>query len=290
MTCSNGSDDAVETPLAETGRPSVRTVEQAYERALQLGNASVGQLHWRRSRFVRGLSLIEELQHNGVGLKNARVVDLGAAHGGDCCALLTAGARPTAVDFRNHGYDVLKRELRRVNANLNVVLANSAVPLPFQAESFDVVLAINLIEHLPNRAAFFAELWRILAPGGVVFLTTPAAWKSIGADPFYGSAVTGILPMPVRRIVAEKLLRRRYPFPLFGKTCYSSRSILVPATQAGFEATACKYQDSPLGRSARRWPVSRLWMALIHRFAFDFVILRKPPRAHGRSRLLRTSC
>src|SRR5579862_1787495 len=45
--------------------------------------------------------------------------------------------------------------------------------LPYPAESFDVVLLVEVIEHLENHRAAIGELARILKPGGILVLTTP---------------------------------------------------------------------------------------------------------------------
>lgn len=46
-------------------------------------------------------------------------------------------------------------------------------PLPYADASFDVVLLVEVIEHLENHRAALSELARILKPGGVFILTTP---------------------------------------------------------------------------------------------------------------------
>ncbi len=45
--------------------------------------------------------------------------------------------------------------------------------LPYDDASFDVVLLIEVIEHLSDHQAALGELARILKPGGVCILTTP---------------------------------------------------------------------------------------------------------------------
>jgi len=45
--------------------------------------------------------------------------------------------------------------------------------LPYAAETFDVVLLVEVIEHLENHRAALSELARVLKPGGILILTTP---------------------------------------------------------------------------------------------------------------------
>lgn len=46
--------------------------------------------------------------------------------------------------------------------------------LPFAADSFDVVTAMDIIEHIDNDKAASAEIFRVLRPGGRLFVTVPA--------------------------------------------------------------------------------------------------------------------
>ena len=46
-------------------------------------------------------------------------------------------------------------------------------PLPFAGGSFDSVICIDAINHLPDRQAVLAEWARVLAPGGILVFTDP---------------------------------------------------------------------------------------------------------------------
>jgi SAM-dependent methyltransferase len=48
-------------------------------------------------------------------------------------------------------------------------------PLPYAGGRFDLVVSMDVIEHLPEAALlpWVNELHRVLAPGGLLFLTTP---------------------------------------------------------------------------------------------------------------------
>jgi SAM-dependent methyltransferase len=65
--------------------------------------------------------------------------------------------------------------------------------LAYPSESFDVVLAAEIIEHIVDTQAFVAEIQRVLVPGGAAFFSTPnILWWKYRLD----------------------LLRGRYPDPL----------------------------------------------------------------------------
>ena len=56
---------------------------------------------------------------------------------------------------------------------------NHAPKLPFEADYFEVVTLLAVVEHLnpDSLALLFQEACRVLKPGGMVVLTTPAAWS-----------------------------------------------------------------------------------------------------------------
>jgi 2-polyprenyl-3-methyl-5-hydroxy-6-metoxy-1,4-benzoquinol methylase len=52
-------------------------------------------------------------------------------------------------------------------------------PLPFADGQFDIVVSMDVIEHVPEPEAWLRDATRVLRPGGVMFLTTPnyASWS-----------------------------------------------------------------------------------------------------------------
>jgi ubiquinone/menaquinone biosynthesis C-methylase UbiE len=47
-------------------------------------------------------------------------------------------------------------------------------PLPFKDNSFDVVWASEVIEHVADTARWLSEVRRVLAPSGRLLVTTPS--------------------------------------------------------------------------------------------------------------------
>jgi 2-polyprenyl-3-methyl-5-hydroxy-6-metoxy-1,4-benzoquinol methylase len=48
--------------------------------------------------------------------------------------------------------------------------------MPLADRSVDVVLAADVIEHVPDGALLAAECWRVLRPGGTVIISTVNRW------------------------------------------------------------------------------------------------------------------
>lgn len=93
-----------------------------------------------------------------------RALDLGAGQGALSEALKLRGFEVTAADintaqFRASGVMCAKLDLNR--------------PLPFAGGGFDLVLAVEILEHLESPRAFLREIFRVLRPGGLAVVSTP---------------------------------------------------------------------------------------------------------------------
>jgi 2-polyprenyl-3-methyl-5-hydroxy-6-metoxy-1,4-benzoquinol methylase len=72
------------------------------------------------------------------------------------------------------------------------VYAGTLEKAAFRSESFDVVTLMDVIEHVPEPIALINEIFRVLRPGGVLFIVTPNfssffVW-------LYGSSAYGVWP------------------------------------------------------------------------------------------------
>jgi SAM-dependent methyltransferase len=98
-----------------------------------------------------------------------RVLDLGSGAGTDSLV----AAQMVGDDGSVTGIDMTTAMLAKARAaaaemgvaNLEFVEAE-AERLPFPDESFDVVISNGVIDLIPDKDAVFAELYRVLTPGG----------------------------------------------------------------------------------------------------------------------------
>lgn len=104
------------------------------------------------------------LQKSGA---QGRLLEFGAGVGAFPKRLLAEGYRGqiTCADILPKPTDV-PPELRWITADLNQ-------PLEAPDNSFDVIVSIEVIEHLENPRAVFREFARLLVPGGILIVTTP---------------------------------------------------------------------------------------------------------------------
>lgn len=95
---------------------------------------------------------------------SGRVLNLGAGRGGISWLLHQAGYEVTSLDL--HPEHFMAEGLTCGFADLNQ-------SLPFSDGGFDVVLAVEVVEHLENPWHFMREAIRVLRGDGVLIMTTP---------------------------------------------------------------------------------------------------------------------
>ena len=101
--------------------------------------------------------------------RGERVLDLGCGAGTDTLV----AAQMVGVEGRVTGLDMTQEMLEKARSAAaemgagNVELVESeAERLPFADEGFDVVISNGVIDLIPDKDAVFAELYRVLVPGG----------------------------------------------------------------------------------------------------------------------------
>jgi len=123
---------------------------------------------WIFPRLIRWL----EAEH----VRN--VLDLGCGNGAFTGALAEAGYDVVGVDMSESGIAVARRACPTVR------LIQSDLDTPFPREllnSFDAVLAVEVVEHLLLPRQVFQRAREALRPGGAFFVTTPyhSYWKNL---------------------------------------------------------------------------------------------------------------
>ncbi|HEX6042494.1 class I SAM-dependent methyltransferase [Longimicrobium sp.] len=98
----------------------------------------------------------------------AHVLDAGCGDGWYAQQLMARGARVTAVDASAR---MVEHARRRLGPDADVRVADLAQPLDFADATFDGIVSALALEHVRDWDAAFAELRRILRPGGWILFS-----------------------------------------------------------------------------------------------------------------------
>ncbi|MEO1573807.1 MAG: methyltransferase domain-containing protein [Pseudomonadota bacterium] len=108
-----------------------------------------------------------------------RILDCGVGTGAVATAAVRALKGPyqlSAVDISPQMVATARQRFARAGISAWVTEA-SVMALPFADNSFDVVTAAHVLEHLPEPVAALAEMRRVLRPGGwIVTCLTRESW------------------------------------------------------------------------------------------------------------------
>ncbi len=97
-----------------------------------------------------------------------RVLDYGCGYGNFLQRLADRSTSRTGVDI-----DEEKVKIASSVDGIRAQIAPPSAALPYEDESFDTVIIMEVIEHVADEPTVMAELSRVLAPGGFLLLTTP---------------------------------------------------------------------------------------------------------------------
>jgi ubiquinone/menaquinone biosynthesis C-methylase UbiE len=138
--------------------------------------------------------------------RTLRVLDVGAGNGGVSIGFKSAASSVVhALDIIPN--TVLRAVQRRTGTTITQTVG-SAHDLPYRSESFDVVLCLETLEHIPNPPAMGREIMRVLRPGGICMVMTPARVRFIfRRDPHYNVWGLLLLPDNAQRFVVTRLLK-----------------------------------------------------------------------------------
>lgn len=149
--------------------PEVNSIKRGLP-AKDMEGFMINRIHALDSRFYPQHSnywdaqIFREAILNHIG-KDSLVLDLGAGSG----FLEQMNFRGAA--WRICGLDPSASVLG--NPHLDEAKVGSGESIPWPDETFDVVFACNVLEHLSNPEAVFSEIFRVLKPGGVFLAKTP---------------------------------------------------------------------------------------------------------------------
>lgn len=264
----------------------VATLQRGYHAFLSTLSLRPATEKWVGSLFRRGLQLADEIEALFGPLAGKRVLEIGSAYAGDLIALHARGAECIATDKFDFNYADFHRRMPGLSPpGFHIVRCDAFKPWPIEDASVDVVLAMELVEMVEDLDAFFAEIARVLRPGGCALLNTGVALKSIRRDPIYGLPIIAALPNPLRRWIAERVFGRGTDFRLSNHNFNSAGKFARHARPVGYDVLPIKLRGSPLMARLARLPFGCLAQWLLRWYAFDFVfIVRKQDVARLRER------
>ena len=117
--------------------------------------------------------------YSGLPLQNFSCLDLGCSNGLITLEIASLFGHVVGLDYDGQAVRMTPVEKRQEF----LFIHGDAMCLPFPDQSFEAVICSQVYEHVPSDLRLFAEIERILKPGGVVFFSGPN--KVFPVEPHY---------------------------------------------------------------------------------------------------------
>jgi len=104
-------------------------------------------------------------------VEGKRVLDFGCGPGYGSHFIAASADSVVGVDVSPESLEYAARTFPRDNLSFEVI--DTSCVLPFEDDSFDVVMSFQVFEHVEFPERYLREARRVLRPGGVLLLVTP---------------------------------------------------------------------------------------------------------------------
>ena len=233
-------------------------MQQLYDRydAKQFATLTPDIGSFDHPRFVQICRLVGESE---------KILDVGSGFGEFSRKLAKRGKKVVAWDISNRTIEMCK------SAGIEAYQINIETDPFIDCGTFDVILMLEIFEHLIDPLVALAKLKDLLNPRGLLVLSTPnAAYIKWRLQLLFG----GLPDFGEDRILSDR------PYNLLHKTPVTYDALRQVLATAGFEITSVEAEDygvsvgwsKPGLRHIREW-LRKNWLSL---FAGSFVVSARP--------------
>jgi cyclopropane fatty-acyl-phospholipid synthase-like methyltransferase len=204
------------------------------------GRKQVRRLTYGDDLGQSGWLTVDELERFSEWLQlgaGSRLLDVGCGSGGPALRLAeTVGASVLGVDLLVEGIATATQlaQERGLDDRASFARLDAGGRLPFDEASFDAILSIDAMCHLPNRLDILREWHRVTSPGGRILFTDP-------------TIVTGLVTD------AEIATRSALGVYVFSVASANEQLLL----EAGFGLLSCEDLTENMASMAGRWRDAR---------------------------------
>jgi ubiquinone/menaquinone biosynthesis C-methylase UbiE len=167
-----------------------------------------GWMTWRRDReqWIEHKVNAEHYQHGYIQLLDRYteatpgplLLDLGCGLGGFSTAAARRGAHVVPLDPNPEHLVITRLRLARYGICSSPLCQSTGEVLPFADRAFDIVTAFQVLEHVIDPDQVLTEMFRVLRPGGVAFVTYLR--RRMLVEPHYQLPLLTWMPLPLARL------------------------------------------------------------------------------------------
>jgi len=103
-----------------------------------------------------------------VDWRDKKVLEIGLGQGAESEQLIRRGARWSGLDLTQESVDRVGARLSTRDLKHDALKQGSALEIPYEDNSFDLVFSHGVLHHIPDIRTAQAEIHRVLRPGGTL--------------------------------------------------------------------------------------------------------------------------
>lgn len=218
------------------------------------GYAAQARARYELEPFIPGFAGFTEA-------RGLRVLEVGVGLGADHQRFAEAGAELDGIDLTPRAIEHTRRRMQAFGLSSRLAVGD-AEALPFADATFDLVYSWGVLHHTPDTPRAFAEVLRVLKPGGTARIMIYHTWSMVGLMLWTRYALLRLRPWMSMREIYDRYLESP------GTKAYTPEEAL--GLMAGFEdvrirtvlthgdlleSRAGQRHEGPILEMARRiWP------------------------------------
>jgi len=189
-------------------------------------NKTLNQAYFQQGNFVTDKMYQDTVADilnlcNFTNLSGVKVLDVGSGYGKYSFAIAKKVNKVVGIEPFKDAFDVSVTENKYENVEFNYgLIENFDTP-----ETFDLVLSLTTIEHMPDAQKSFEKMFRLLKKGGYMYITAPNKLWPIECH--YGLPFLSYLPLNLANIYL-KLFNKgtSYEDSSYSKTYHQMKKFL----------------------------------------------------------------
>lgn len=204
------------------------------------------------SRVMKARKIVELLGRDRFTRASA-ILEIGCGSGVISSTLAQLGSPGLEV----HAVDVVDSRVTKKGYEFHLV---EGTRLPFEADSFDIVISNHVIEHVGDRSAqldHLLEISKVMKHGACVYLAVPNKWRIV--EPHYRLPFLSWLPIPLADAYMRATANGQYydcaplsaeeASTLFAEAGFTCRDLTFEAIRATLDI---EHSQTKSGRLAAR--------------------------------------
>ncbi len=176
---------------------------RGYQHEFSKNDAAMFETALRQKKAQTMVAVLKDMVGNG--LDQMSLLNVGGSAGIIDAYLAQSFKQVVGVDIDEYAISYAQQNFNEPNLRFDL---GDAMNLPYDNETFDVVICSQVYEHVPDAGQMMKEIHRVLSPGGVVYFA--ASNRFMFNEPHYNLPLLSVIPRPLAHVYMSLMRKGKY--------------------------------------------------------------------------------